>query len=162
VVLPGVQLVNPGAIPKPPAAPAQVAEKIETPAQQAQTHPRKSGATPTINQANQAPAPAKSESEPEQEPPPAPVVDDQHSPFKPILSADEQKRIEGQIDSRRRQIDDLISKAQKHHSSQNQALFERIDSFMKQSDEARNRGDFTQADELSKRAEVLAGLLQVE
>src|ERR1039458_9364816 len=63
-----------------------------------------------------APKPEATETETEAEAPPAPAVQEQ-APIQPILSADEQKRIQGAIEARRREIDDKLGRVKGHSSS---------------------------------------------
>ena len=140
VVLPSPQPVNPDAIPPVQAAPAPVADKPEpVPAEHAGRH-------------HTATAP-KAEAEPEPETP-APAATTEEPPFQPILSAEEQKNIAVKIDSNKREIDELLNKAKGHPTDQ--SLVNRIHSFLTQVEEARRRGDYTQAGSLSERALILA------
>lgn len=148
VVLPSPQPVNEDAIPQALAAPAPVPEKVQA-------------AAPPSRPKRRPVADAAKEAEQEAEPPAAPVVEEK-PPFQPILSEDEQRQIKGVLETRRKEIRDLLGRAKAHPSSTNQALEDRIDSFVKQSDDAAQRGDYRQADALSERAWILAKELQVD
>jgi hypothetical protein len=86
----------------------------------------------------------------------------EQAPIQPILSADEQKRIQGAIEARRREIDDKLGRVKGHSSSHDKSLVERINSFLAQCAQAEQRGDYSQADALSERALILARELQGE
>jgi hypothetical protein len=142
VTLPGYQEVNPDAIPQ-VTAQAPAPEKPETPP--APRAPRRIAAGP----------PKPAEPEPEPEAPPAPAVQEQ-APIQPIMGIDEQKKIQGAIDTRKKEIEERINRAKGHLSSHDQALEERINSFLAQCAEAEKRADYAQADALSERALLLA------
>ena len=82
--------------------------------------------------------------------------------LQPLLSADEKKRIKGEIDTRQKLVNELRIRAKGHQTTENQGLLEKIESFLKQSNAAEEHGDYTQADALSVRALILAKELQVE
>jgi F0F1-type ATP synthase membrane subunit b/b' len=86
----------------------------------------------------------------------------EQAPIRPILTGDEQKRIQTAIDSRNREIADRLARAKGRSSSQEQTLVDRIKTFMAQCDQAKQRGDYSQADALSERALILARELQGE
>ncbi len=153
VVLPSPQPVNPGAIPAPAADPVSPAPKPETTAVAPPRAPRRTPA-----------GPPKPEPEPEAETPAAPAIQpvEEQPPIQPILTPDEQRKIRSSIETNKREANDWLKRAQAHQSSGNQALVERIHSFVEQSDEAAKRGDLTQAEALSLRALILAKELQVE
>ncbi|MGA2132480.1 MAG: hypothetical protein ABSH50_09320 [Bryobacteraceae bacterium] len=140
VTLPSPQPVNPDAIPpvKTEATPAP-AEKPEV-----QAVPQRS--------TRHASSPQRSEAEPEAETPAAPA--EEQPAFQPILTPEEQKRIAGLIESRKKEIGALLVKAK--HTTADQTKTQRINSFLSQSDEARQRGDYAQAESLSERAVILA------
>jgi hypothetical protein len=148
VTLPSAQPVNPDAIPR--------VEVAQTPA------PEKTEAPPANHTARRTAAgPPKPDPEPEAETPAAPAVQEQ-APIQPILSGDELKRIQADIESRKREIDDKLRRAKTHLSSQDKSLVERINSFLAQCAQAEQRGDFPQANALSERALLLARQLQSE
>jgi hypothetical protein len=150
VTLPPEQPVNPDAIPKVQAAPeAPAPEKVEAPP--APRTARRSTAGP--------PKPPEPESEPEVSPTPA--VQEQ-APIQPILGGDERKRIQGDVEARKREINEKLSRAKGHLSEHDQSQVDRIQSFLAQCAQAEQRGDYSQADALSLRALVLAQGLQIE
>jgi hypothetical protein len=149
VTLPSPQWVNPDAIPK-----VQTAQ--ESPA------PEKTEVPPTPRASRRTAAgPPKPEPEPEPEAPPIPAVQEQ-APIQPILSGDEQKRIQDAIEARKREIDDKLGRVKRNLSSHDKSLVERINSFLAQCAQAEQRGDYSQADALSERALILARELQSE
>ena len=149
VTLPSPQWVNPDAIPKVQAAQeAPAPEKTEAPP--APRVPRRA-----------APKPEATETETEAPAPPPPAVQEQ-APIQPILSGDEQKRIQDAIGARKREIDDKFGRVKGHLSSHDKSLVERINSFLAQCAQAEQRGDYSQADALSERAVILARELQGE
>ena len=146
VQLPSAQPVNPDAIPPAPVGPPPAAEKAET----------------TI-----APKPARRASPPkpvetEAEAPAAAPAVEEPAPFQPILSGEEQKRLQGAIETRKREIDERLTRAKGRLSDHDRTLVDRINSFLTLSAKAAQRGDYTQADALSERALILARELQVE
>jgi hypothetical protein len=151
VTLPSLQLLNPDAIPK-------VAAVTETPAPPkpeappAPRPPRRSAATPP-----------KPEPDPEPETPatPPPAVQEQ-APIHPILGSAEQKKIQTDIEQRKKEIDEKLAHAKGGLSSHDKSLVERIQSFLAQCAQAEQRGDYAQADSLSERAVILARELQGE
>jgi hypothetical protein len=150
VTLPELQPFNPDAIPK-------VQTIQESPAPE-KTEPPPAPRAPK----RAATVPPKPEPEPETEPPtPTPAVPEQ-APIQPILSGDEQKKIQGDIDARKREIDEKLGRAKRNLSSHDKSLMERINSFLAQCAQAEQRGDFAQAGALSERALILAQELQVE
>ena len=149
VELPSPQLVNPEAVPHPEAEQVSVEKPAPAPAQAPQQTPKKSQTSRGEENDVSTPSPAVNE-----EPPPA--------RFQPILTSDEQKRLQSLIDARRREIDDKKKAALRHPSVQNKSLIERIESFLGLSKQAADQGDLTQADALSERAWILAKELQVE
>jgi len=149
VTLPGYQEVNPDAIPQVATAQASAPEKPEPPPAATHTKPRV------------AAGPPKPEPEDEPETPAAPAVPEK-APIQPILTGEEQKKIQDAIDGRKREIDEKLNRAKGHPSSHDQPLVERIHSFLTQCAEAEKRGDFAQANALSERALILARELQSE
>jgi hypothetical protein len=146
VLLPSLQQVNPDAIPKslPPSSPPP-----------AQTD--KADAVPPPKNTRRAAGAAKTDPEP---PPAAAPAEEAPPRFQPILKAEEQKRLQDAIEARRHEIDDRLRTAARRR--QDKSLVERIRSFVHLSEQAAQRGDFTQADALSERALILAKELQVE
>lgn len=144
VTLPSPQPVNPDAIPAAPPAQVPVVEKIDTPAPTVRSSTRHAATTPP-----------KTEPETEVENPQAPAVQEQ-APIQPILSGEEQKRLQDSIDARKKQIEERLNRAKRHPSSHDQPLIDRINSFLAQCTQAEQRGEYAQADALSERAEILA------
>lgn len=152
VTLPSPQWLNPDAIPKVEIAQVSPApEKTEAP-----PAPRASHRTAT------GPAKPDVDPEPEAPAPPTPAVQEHAPPIQPILSVDEQKRIQRAIEVRKREIDDKLGRVKGHSSSHDKSLVERINSFMLQVAQAAQRGDYSQADALSQFALILSRELQVE
>lgn len=146
VTLPSLQPVSPDAIPKPETAQVPASGKTETPT------------APKVSR-RQTKKDEEPEAEPEPPSPPTPTVQEQE--IQPILSGEEQKKIAGDIDTRKKEISDRLSRA-KHLSSHDKSLVEKIDSFLKQCAFAEEHGDFSQADALSERALLLARELPSE
>jgi|HubBroStandDraft_6_1064221.scaffolds.fasta_scaffold457541_1 hypothetical protein len=148
VTLPELQPVNPGAIPKVQTVEAAPPlEKTEAPPTTRTPH-RAAVTTKTTDQGSDA------------EPPPTPPAPEQ-APFQPILNADELKRIKGDIDGRKKEINEKLSRAKGHSLSEHdQSLVDHINSFLAQCQLAEARGDYSQADALSERALILAKELQ--
>jgi hypothetical protein len=139
VVLPSPQPVNPDAIP-PVKAAAPATDRADAPSVSQRIPHRTS-------------RPATAEAEPETEAPAAAAAE--QPAFQAILSPEEQKRIAGNIETRKKEINERLERA-KRLPGTNQSLVERIHSFVAQSDGAQQRGDYTQADSLSERALILA------
>jgi hypothetical protein len=148
VTLPSPQPVNPDAIPQPVTAQVPVPEKTDPPP--APRTSRRAAATPP-----------KPDPEPESEAPPAAALTEQ-APIQPILSGNEQKRIEAAIEVRKRETLDKLDHNKGRLSKHDQSIVERINSFLLQSDQAAKRGDYSQADALSERALILARTLPGE
>ncbi len=146
VTLPSAQVVNPSAIPEPPIPPTPSPEKEEAPA------------SPRVTR-RPASVPPKAEPEQPAAPPPAAV---EQPPFQPILSAEERKRLQGGIEGRRHEIEEVLARAKGHLSEHDQSLVDRINSFLKLADEAAQRDDYTQAYDLTDRAVILARELKIE
>jgi len=149
VVLPSPQPVNPDAIPA--AVPV-----AEVPA------PGKTEAPPVVHTTRRGAATQpKSDTDTEAEPPAAPVVQEQ-APIQPILSGDEQKKLQDNIEGRKHEIEERLARAGHHLSAHNRVLVERISSFLTQCTQAERRGEYSQADALSERALILAKELSGE
>lgn len=146
VTLPAEQEFNPDSIPKVQTA-AQEPPPVEKPE------------TPPAPRVTHRPAgPPKPDAEPETETPaaPAPAPAPAQEPILPILSPEEQNRIKGVIEGRKREINEKLGRPKGHLSAHDQSLVDRIQSFLAQCDQAAQRGDYSQADTLSERALVLA------
>jgi len=142
VTLPSYQEVNPDAIPPETALPVPPPEKPEAP-------------PPAPRPVHRALVKHGEEDVSEPETPSAPAVQEQ-APIQPILTGDEQKKIQGDIDARKREIEDRLNRAKGRVSSHDQPLVDRIKSFLTQCAEAEKSGDYAQADALSERALILA------
>jgi len=151
VQLPSPQPVNPDAIVPVPAESPAVTEKAEETA-------------PAPRPARRQASPQRSEVEPPAAaaPPAGEAPEESPTTLQPMLSPQEQKRLQESIEARRREVAELLKKAERRSSEQNKAVEERIQSFLSLSEKAAQRGDYTQADALSERALILARELQVE
>ncbi|HLY19743.1 MAG TPA: hypothetical protein VKR61_21100 [Bryobacteraceae bacterium] len=149
VVLPSPQPLNEDAIP------------VAAPVAQAPAPEKAPVAPPPTRTVRRAPAGPKPEPENDPEPAAAPPVEEQPA-FRPILNEDAERKIKSDIESRKRDIYDRLSRARAHQTKANQALINKISSFLTQSDQAAQRGDFKQADDLSDKALILAKELQIE
>ena len=150
VQLPSPQPVNPDAIPPVQAAQAPAPEKTEAPP------------VPRTPRRTTVAGPPKPGPEAEPDTPAAPVAQEQAPPIQPILTGEEQKRIQGAIEERKREIANKLGHGKGHLSRHDQSLADRIESFLAQCVQAEQRGDYAQADTLSERAVILARELQVE
>ena len=83
------------------------------------------------------------------------------APFQPIIPADQQKQLQNAITARKRDVLSLLAKAGEHGGN-DKTLVDNIKLFLNLAEDAEKRGDFTQADNLSERALVLAQELKVE
>jgi hypothetical protein len=91
---------------------------------------------------------------------PAPAAE-AHPPIQEIVPAGEQKRLLDSAEGRKREIQQsLNSMARKHLNRHQQTTVSRIRAFIKDSDDAQNRGDMRQADALAERAQMLLRELQ--
>ena len=152
VTLPAAQNVNPGAIPPAPPEPQTTDEKAEAPPDNKKP-PRR-----TVPAAGAT----KPEPEPEQAPAPTETAVEQ-PPFQPILGSAEEKRLQDAIAERRRDIAGRLTRVKGLRLSEHdQGLVDRIKSFLRLSADAAERRDYTQADALCERAQILARELQVE
>jgi len=152
VNLPAAQNVNPGAIPPAPPVQHTTEEKAEAPPDTKKP----------VRRAGPAAGATKPEPEPEQAPPPAETAVVEQPPFQPILSSAEEKRLQDAIAERRRDIAGRLARVKRGLSEHDQGLVDRINSFLKLSADAAERRDYTQADALCERAQILARELQVE
>ena len=151
---------NAAAIPpeQPPQDPP-VPEKVEV--APAAHSPQHKAATPPAKPPETSEAPAAVvPPEPEQPAAPAPAASET-APFQPIIPADQQKQLQNAITARKRDVLSLLAKAGEHGGN-DKTLVDNIKSFLNLAEDAEKRGDFTQADNLSERALVLAQELKVE
>jgi hypothetical protein len=74
-----------------------------------------------------------------------------------VTPAAELKRFQDEAQMRKREVRQLIEPLDHRRlTRQQRSVFDRIESFLKQSDDAEQRGDMRQASELALRALVLA------
>jgi hypothetical protein len=97
---------------------------------------------------------------------PPPVVapptnpEPERPPLQEQLPPTEIKRLQEEATARKTQARQLVDQARRHHLSRQQnGMVERINTFLKQADDAERRGDMRQASELAERALVLARAL---
>ena len=89
--------------------------------------------------------------------PAGPVAPPEHPPIEEVTPAAEQKRFQDEAAARKREVHQIIDSLDRRRLNRHQrGLLERIDSFLKQSDDAEGRGEMRQASELAQRALVLA------
>jgi len=138
--------------PQPVSAEAAVTVQLpeETPVPVPPTRPNR---TPRQSQANSAPP----KPEPAAPPPvatPPPAVE---PALQEVLPATELKRLQDEANSRKNEALRLVEQARRRRLTRQQnGIVDRIQSFIKQADDAANRGDMRQASELAERAVVLA------
>jgi hypothetical protein len=138
VALPPAQVVPPEAYETAPT-PTVVVEPSAPPRTPARRQP---AATRTETP---APAPAAAQPEPTR------------APVQEIVPADVQKRLQESAQNARREIKRIVDQANaRHPARQQKTIIDRIESFVRLSDEAEGRGDMRQASELADRALVLA------
>jgi hypothetical protein len=78
-------------------------------------------------------------------------------PLQEQLTPTETKRLQDEAASRKAQARQIVDQAKRRHLTRQQnGLVERINSFIKQAEDAEIRGDMRQASELAERALVLA------
>ena len=88
---------------------------------------------------------------------PAPPAEPERPPIQEVTPAAEQKRLQDETASRTREVRQLIDPLDRRRlNRQQRGVLDRVQSFLKQSDEAERRGDMRQASELVQRALVLA------
>jgi hypothetical protein len=106
------------------------------------------------------PAPSTRPAEaPAQAVPPAvmPAAPPDNPLIQEVTPAAEQKRFQDEAAARKREVRQLVDPLDRRRlSRQQRGLLDRIQSFLKQSDEAEGRGEMRQASELAQRALVLA------
>ncbi len=96
-----------------------------------------------------------------QQAPQAPPPESDRGPVQEAVSAADQKRFQDEADDFKRQIRKVIEETPTHKLTRHQiSLRDRVNSFVKQSDEAQLRGDMRQARELARLGLVLARELQ--
>jgi len=85
-----------------------------------------------------------------------PAVEAERPPISELTPAPELKRMQEEADGRILEVSELIRRIPRSRLRQQQPSVERINTFLKQAEEARRRGDMRQASELAGRALVLA------
>ncbi len=96
-------------------------------------------------------------------PPPATVTPpaEERQPIQEVLPPGERQRLADEADARKRDTLKVLDQVQPQRlTAAQRAIVERVQTFLKQADEAKLRGDVRQADELAGRALVLAKELQ--
>ncbi len=89
--------------------------------------------------------------------PAGPAAPPEHPPVEEATNAADQKRFQDEASARKREVHQLIDPLDRRRLNRRQrGLLERIDSFLKQSDDAEGRGEMRQSSELAQRALVLA------
>jgi hypothetical protein len=114
---------------------------------------------PQRTQRRSAPAPAPPKPEPAQQQPaqpPAPAAEPERPPVQIIVPADEQKRLQETAQAAKKEALQVLNQMGRRLNSHDQATKNYILSFVKQSDEAEQRGDMLQAAALAQRAQALA------
>jgi hypothetical protein len=156
--LPSPQELNPAAIPpeQAPQHPGET-EKAEAPPPK-NAPPRTPG--PRVKPVETTGTPSESAESVPTEPVAAPAAS-APAPFQPIISSEQQTQLKNAIAQRKREIANLLTKAGEHGGN-DQKLIDLIRSFLKLSEEADQRSDYTQADALSQRALNLAQDLKIE
>lgn len=153
---------------KPPvvqaAAPPAPQQPLSVPQTQVQLPPEQP-VNPDALATPQAPAPEPPR-RPAQTPRPEPAVTSPSSPpargpIQDIVPAVEQKRLQDEAITRKRETKRLLDLAKAHGlNSREKSAVQRIESFVQQSDAAEKRNDMRQADALADRALILAQGLQ--
>jgi hypothetical protein len=97
---------------------------------------------------------------PEPAPPPVtapPPTEPERPPLQEMLTGPEKQRLQDEASARKTEAQRLVDQARRRHLTRQQnGVVERILSFIKQANEAEQRGDMRQANELAERALVLA------
>jgi hypothetical protein len=93
-----------------------------------------------------------------EQPPPAPATpaEGERPPITELTTPVEQKRLQDEAEARRQEVTELIRHIPRGRLRQQQNSVERINSFLKQAEDAELRNDMRQANELAGRALVLA------
>jgi hypothetical protein len=88
---------------------------------------------------------------------PTPPPAEERHPILEVLPAAELKRLQEEAQARRREVRQVVEPLDRARlSRQQRGILDRVETFLKQSDEAERRGDMRQASELAQRALVLA------
>jgi hypothetical protein len=124
-------------------------ETPETPAP-ARTPPRRAATPP----------PVRTEVTPPVQPPATPPPEER-TPIQEVLPPTEQRRLAEEADASTREALRVLDQVQSRSLNRNQrSIVDRVKAFLKQAEEAKQRGDMRQASELAARAQVLAKELQ--
>lgn len=144
VKLPPEQPLNLEALPPEP----QAAPQENPPRQTRANRPRPSAPKPAEPAAPAAAAPAT-------------PIPESRPPIEEVVPASEQKRFQDQAQTRKREIRQWLDSAGRRRLNRHQQnTVERIQAFLKDSDDAEARGDMREADALAERAQILLRELQ--
>ena len=113
-------------------------------------------APPRPTPPKRTPAPVRTETP---VPPPAgpPVAEPERPPVQEAVPAAELKRLQEEAQARKREVQQIIAPLNHGRlSRQQRGILDRVQTFLKQSDDAEQRGEMRQASELAQRALVLA------
>jgi hypothetical protein len=146
-----VQLPPPQPVSQEAALTAQPPEETPVPAPPARTgnRPQRQNPAATLPKPEPAPPPVVA--------PPAAPVESERMPLQEVLAPAEVKRLQDEANGRKTEARRLVDQARRRHLSRQQiGIVERIQSFIKQADDAERRGEMRQASELAERALVLA------
>lgn len=92
---------------------------------------------------------------------PAPPTPEPRQPIQEVVPAAEQKRFQEQAQTRKREVRQWLDTAGRRRLTRHQQnTVERIQAFLKDSDDAEARGDMREADALAERAQILLRELQ--
>jgi hypothetical protein len=145
VQLPPPQPVDPRALETPEEPPAPPPSET-APAPKPQRRPAPIPTTGPQPPAETPAAPAAQQPPPEERP-----------RLQEILSPEEKRKLVEEINSRKREVNEILQQAARRNLSQaDRVIVERVRSFLALSDQAAGRDDIRQADALSERAVVLA------
>src|SRR3954451_6278034 len=140
VQLPPPQLVSQEALQT-----VQPPEETPVPAPAPRTSNRPPRQNPAANQPKPEPAP------PQVVAPPT-AVEQERVPLQEVLAPAEVKRLQDEANGRKTEARRLVDQARHRHLSRQQiGIVERIQSFLKQDDDAEKRGEMRQASELDER-----------
>jgi hypothetical protein len=116
-------------------------------------HPAPAPTTPPSN----PPKPEQSTEAPAPQPPPATAPPEEAPRLQPLYSEEERRRVWGELERRKGEIDNLLKGVNPNRMSADQkAVVDRIHSFQTVAEEAAKRGDLRSADAISERALILA------
>jgi hypothetical protein len=128
---------------------AATAQPPEEPTAAPAPPPRAPRPKPPVSRPAETPATAA--------PPAGPAAPPEHPPIEEVTPAAEQKRFQDEAAARKREVHQIVDPLDRRRlNRQQRGLLDRIQSFLKQSDDAETRGEMRQASELAQRALVLA------